>query len=81
MLLQTVSSPAASPERMFLASYLEDIGEEIAPDRFQTYLDDIKEIAPPEVFATLRRAVVALKEARAQVDRAVKQLPVNTLDA
>jgi len=76
MLIKTAPvPPAAALERIFLASYLEDIGDEIAPDRFQTYLDDIEKIAPADVFATLRRAAAALKVARAEVDRAVKQLP------
>ena len=69
----------ATPEELFLASYLEDIGDEIAPERFQTYLDEIERIAPPDVFATLRRAAAALKEARAEVDRAVRQLPAGPL--
>src|SRR5690242_16164109 len=56
------SSPV---ERFFLASYLADIGDEISPERFQSYLDDIERIAPPEVYATLLRAAAALDEAPA----------------
>src|SRR5438045_9288953 len=81
MMTETARPAADSAERAFLASYLQDIGEEISPERFRSYLDDIEKIAPPEVFETLRRAAVALDEARAQVDRAVKQLPPGGADA